>query len=151
MSVQSNNIHEHDRSSGPPRTAMSLTEPVDGASLPAPPGWHDEAIADLRRLHQASSRLRSVLEQNEALYAETLERLRTGVDVGPSLTGTDVAAAREAVVEALVDFDRARHAARGTFIWGQHLVGMNMKQIGQAWGISRQLAHRYFREAQRPS
>ena len=39
--------------------------------------------------------------------------------------------------------------SRSTFIAAQFESGMNMKEIGRTWAISRQLAHRFFREAHR--
>ena len=107
------------------------------------------AIRDLRRLRAAARELRATLVHAESLYDASLARLEAGVDVGRSLTGVDVSGARTSVVDALSEFERSRHLARGTFISGQHAEGSNMKEIGRVWGISRQLAHRFLKEARR--
>ncbi|MGA2835681.1 MAG: hypothetical protein ABSF84_03690 [Acidimicrobiales bacterium] len=111
----------------------------------------EAAIRDVIRLTQASRELRAALEENEELYERSLARLNSGIYAGRALLGVDVARARLSVVDALGEFERARHHARGTFISAQFHEGMNMKQIGNVWGISRQLAHRFFKEAQRDS
>jgi hypothetical protein len=107
------------------------------------------AIRDLLRLRAAARDLRATLVHVESLYDASLARLESGVDVGRTLTGVDVSGARTSVVDALSEFERSRHLARGTFITGQHAEGSNMKEIGRVWGISRQLAHRFLKEARR--
>jgi len=122
-----------------------------GADTPTDPAEERRllAIRDLRRLRAASRDLRATLERAESLYDASLARLESGVEVGASLTGVDVSGARTSVVDALSEFERSRHLARGTFITGQHAEGVNTKEIGRVWGISRQLAHRFLNEARR--
>jgi len=109
----------------------------------------DAAVRDLLRLQAANRRLRERLAVNAATSEESLRRLLDGADPGLVLEGVDVAGARVALAEALAEFERARHQARCTFVAAQFDGGLNMKEIGRRWGISRQLAHRFFREARR--
>jgi len=67
------------------------------------------------------------------------------------LDGVDVARARLDLAQSMAEFERARHQTRGTFISAQFEHGMNMKEISRRWAISRQLAHRFFKEARRDS
>ena len=112
-------------------------------------GPRDAAIEDLLRLATAARELRATLESCERMYEASLDRLIAGRDPGEAIHGVDVSGARLSITEALTEFERARHHARGTFINAQHDEGMNMKEIGRVWGISRQLAHRFFKESQR--
>jgi transcription elongation factor len=111
----------------------------------------EAAVRDVIRMAQAARDLRAVLEAHEKMYEHSLARLNSGIYAGRALLGVDVAHARASLADALAEFERARHHARGTFISAQFHEGMNMKQIGNAWGISRQLAHRFFKEAQHES
>jgi len=59
-----------------------------------------------------------------------------------------VAGGRIELADSMSRFERARHAARGTLMAAQFGAGMNMKEIGHRWGISRQLVHRFLKEMQ---
>ena len=113
------------------------------------PQRQSEAIGDLLRLLEASRRLQDSLARHAEMYEGSLSRLVNGTDPTTVLSRMDVAAARAELVGNLAEFERARHHARGTFIASQFEGGMNMKEIGRVWGISRQLAHRFFNEARR--
>jgi hypothetical protein len=122
---------------------------VLAAVAPLVPERQSEAIGDLLRLLEANRRLRATLARNAALYEASLARLVDGVDPGTALGQVDVAGARTELAGTLAEFERARHHARNTFITAQFEGGMNMKEIGRVWGISRQLAHRLFKESRR--
>ncbi|MGD0882681.1 MAG: hypothetical protein ABSB09_14040 [Acidimicrobiales bacterium] len=153
MAIQATAIDDE----GVERTMMStagdvvtLEPPQDGATAAvySPDDRQEAAIRDVIRMTRAARDLRAVLEAHEKMYEHSLARLNSGIYAGRALLGVDVAHARASLSDALAEFERARHHARGTFISAQFHEGMNMKQIGNVWGISRQLAHRFFKEAQ---
>ena len=109
----------------------------------------DAAVRDLLRLIETNRRLQEALAANAALSEQSLMRLLDGTAPGDVLDDVDVAGSRTMLFEAMVAFERARHQSRSTFICAQFEGGMNMKEIGRRWGISRQLAHRSFAEARR--
>ena len=128
-----------------------------GAQLPPPVLLHDPgrdehrdaAVRDLLRLIEANRRLRDTLADNAVHYESTLLAMLDGNEPGPVIDGVDVARCRLSLADSLAEFERARHKARGTFIVAQFDGGMNMKEISRRWGISRQLAHRFFKESRR--
>jgi hypothetical protein len=109
----------------------------------------DAAVRDLLRLLEANRRLRDTLADNAVHYESSLLAMLDGNDPGPVIEGVDVARCRLSLADSLAEFERARHKARGTFIVAQFDDGMNMKEISRRWGISRQLAHRFFKESRR--
>ncbi len=149
MTLQATKIQDDDGDGtvGPaaPRTATGpiTTEPRAGVER------RDAAVRDLLRLLEANQRLRDTLATNAALCEASVLRLLDGSDPGRVLDDVDVARSRLGLAASLGEFERARHQARGTFISAQFKHGMNMKEIGRRWGISRQLAHRFFKEADR--
>ena len=120
--------------------------PVDAAEVA---GRRDDAVRALLRLLEATRRLQATLQDSAAMCEGSLLALLDGSDPGELLDGLDVARARLELADSLAGFERARHRSRSTFIAAQFLHGMNMKEIGRRWGISRQLAHRFFKEAHR--
>jgi hypothetical protein len=124
-----------------------LPTPVAPAEVDTGPRY--AAIRDSLRLLEANRRLRAVLARNAAITEASIARLVAGADPGYVLTDVDVSGSRADLSDALDGFERARHRARSTFIAAQFGTGMNMKEIGSAWGISRQLAHRFFNESRR--
>jgi hypothetical protein len=112
-------------------------------------GDRDAAVRDVLYLLETSNRLQATLAANAALYEESLLAMLDGADPGAAIDGVDLAGSRLVLVDSLAEFERARHRARGRFIAAQFERGMNMKEIGRRWGISRQLAHRFFKESRR--
>ena len=110
---------------------------------------HEVAVRDLLRLLEANRRLRDTLAANAAMCEASLARMLDGTDAGRVLDDVDVSRSRLDLAASMAEFERARHQARGTFISAQFDGGLNMKEIGRRWGISRQLAHRFFNEARR--
>jgi hypothetical protein len=107
------------------------------------------AIENLVQLLEANRRLQSTLAANAALCEASLRKMMNGSAPAAVLVNVDVAGSRLDLAEMLGEFERARHRSRSTFIAAQFESGMNMKEIGRSWAISRQLAHRFFREARR--
>jgi hypothetical protein len=106
------------------------------------------AIRDVLTLLEANQRLRAALEVNADRCEASLLRLLDGEEPGHVLDNQDVASGRIELADSMSRFERARHAARGTLMAAQFEAGMNMKEIGHRWGISRQLVHRFLKEIQ---
>ncbi len=130
---------------GPPGTAAISVLPA----LPADTTLRETAIEDLLRLLEASRRLEVTLAATAQACEVSVRKLMDGMTPAAVVADTDVAGARLDLAETLGAFERARHRSRSTFIAAQYESGMNMKEIGRTWAISRQLAHRFFREAHR--
>jgi AraC-like DNA-binding protein len=109
----------------------------------------DAAVRDLLHLLEANRRLRDTLADNAVHYESSLLAMLDGNDPGRVIDGMVVARCRLSLADSLARFEQARHKARGTFIVAQFDNGMNMKEISRRWGISRQLAHRFFKESRR--
>jgi hypothetical protein len=137
-------IHDDDgtRADFRPTTGHPVDPPVSD-------GRREDAVRALLRLLEANRRLQTTLQDSAAMCEASLLELLEGADPADLLDGLDVARARLELADSLAGFDRARHSSRSTFIAAQFLHGMNMKEIGRRWGISRQLAHRFFKEAHR--
>jgi len=112
-------------------------------------GHRDAAVRDLLDLLEANRQLRDTLAENAVHYEASILAMLDGVDPRRVIDDVDVARCRLGLAESLAEFERARHKARGTFIVAQFDDGMNMKEISRRWGISRQLAHRFFKESHR--
>ena len=125
-------------------TLQAMTIQDDGAAE-----RRDDAVRDVLRLVEANRRLQGTLQANAALCEGSLLALLDGADPGDVLDDVDVARARLELSDSMAAFERARHLARGTFVSAQFVRGKNMKEIGRRWGISRQLAHRFYKEAHR--
>ena len=108
----------------------------------------EAAIRRIEVLIDAVSGLRAALHANEEVYRKTLRLLKSGADMGKALTEADVAQARSTLADALSTFEADRHRTRSLIIAVQVEEGMNIKQIAQVWGISRQLAGRFLKEVQ---
>ncbi len=133
---------------------LTTIEDDDGERNPASPVTlttvDDErrhtAIRDVLRLLEANQRLRAALEVNADRCEASLLRLLDGAEPGHVLDDQDVASGRIELADSMSRFERARHTARGTLMAAQFEAGMNMKEIGHRWGISRQLVHRFLKE-----
>jgi hypothetical protein len=136
----------------PADTASLTTSVLDApVSMPVPPDTaaREGAIEDLLRLLEASRRLQATLAANDATCEASVRKMMDGMAPAAVLADIDVAGARIDLSDSLGVFERARHRSRSTFIAAQFENGMNMKEIGRNWAISRQLAHRFYREARR--
>jgi hypothetical protein len=142
MTVQMTTIEDDDADG---TTGLDLVDSTAGAD----DRRRDSAVRVVLRLIEANRDLQTTLSANAAHCEETLLHLMGGASPGQVLDDTDVSGCRISLADAMTEFERARHQARGTFISAQYEGGMNMKEIGGRWGISRQLAHRFYKEARR--
>ena len=136
----------------PPDAGFAVSDERDATAHPAgtPDTTRREAaIEDMLQLLEASRRLQATLVANDEHCEASVRRMMDGTSPAAVLVDVDVARARLDLADTLGAFERARHRSRSTFIAAQFESGLNMKEIGRAWAISRQLAHRFFKEARR--
>ncbi len=107
----------------------------------------EAAIQRIQVLVDAAKDLQVAIRANEEVYRNTLRLLRSGTEMSKALTAVDVAQARTELADALRTFEADRHRTRSLVIAAQVDEGMNIKQVAQVWGISRQLAGRFLKEA----
>ncbi len=107
----------------------------------------EAAIAETECLTQVAKDLRSALQVNEAVYRETVTKLRSGIPVAELLENVNAKAAREQLNDSLDALAFCRHTVRRALTAAGLEEGMTISDTGRAWGISRQLASRYAREA----
>jgi predicted GNAT family acetyltransferase len=107
---------------------------------------HD-AIDDLQQLVEAASRLRADLRAKESIYRRTVKSLERGTGVAQAMKLAKADEARRELTGSLDDFEYFRHRSRLSLTAAGLDEGMTIGQVGRAWGISRQLAARYAKEA----
>jgi hypothetical protein len=107
----------------------------------------DEAIDDLEQLVDAAKRLRDDLRVKEGLYRRAARSLGRGTDVAKAMKSVKADESRRELTDSLDDFEYFRHRARRSLTAAGLDEGMTIGQLGKAWGISRQLAARYAKEA----
>ncbi len=111
----------------------------------------DDAIEDLQQLLEAATRLRADLRAKEGVYRRTVKSLERGTDVAKAMKLVKADEARGELTDSLDDFKYFRHRSRLSLTVAGLDEGMTIGQVGRAWGISRQLAARYAREARGPN
>jgi hypothetical protein len=83
------------------------------------------------------------------VYRRTVKSLRQGADVAAAMKSVKADDARRELTDSLDDFEYHRHRSRLSLTSAGLEEGMRIGQIGRAWGISRQLAARYAKEARK--
>lgn len=136
------NLH-HRRDPDPPR----FRHPEHAPQAFAMTESREAAIQRIQVLVDAAKDLQVAIRANEEVYRNTLRLLRSGTEMSKALTAVDVAQARTELADALRTFEADRHRTRSLVIAAQVDEGMNIKQVAQVWGISRQLAGRFLKEA----
>ena len=99
-------------------------------------------IRSIRELNEASADLRENLQRYERSMSKIAERLEKGENAVRAANGTSIPSERRRVTEAIEDFEAARHQLRLALIVLGREEGASLTEIGQALGISRQLASR---------
>jgi len=94
----------------------------------------------------AALRLRDVLDADVAGYEDGMATVLAGRS-REILVPTAAGQIRQVVSDAIGAFEAARHRFRLALVVVAVDNGMNAREIGDAFGFSRQLASRYLREA----
>jgi hypothetical protein len=101
----------------------------------------------LEDLLKAAKKLRATLLRTETLYRQTLKSVRGRSKITATIKANRFDAARQDLTEALKEFERQRHRARGSVILAQLAEGESISEVGRSWGFSHQLASKYAGEA----
>ena len=107
----------------------------------------DAAEQQLEDLLEAAKKLRATLLRTETHYRQTLKGVRRRSKITATIKANRFDVARQELTDALKEFERTRHRARGSVILAQLAEGESITEIGQSWGFSHQLASKYAREA----
>jgi hypothetical protein len=107
------------------------------------------AVLDLQELQAASAELRRCLEENEAATAVLVEGLADGEPLTTIFERIRSSEMRPLVTDALTRFERIRHRGRLRLVAVATQQGMSVEEIQKRWAITRSLAIRNLREAER--
>jgi hypothetical protein len=111
------------------------------------PDPRDAAIQDTERLIAAVHELVVALRANDEVYRKGLSALSNGTAIREILELTNAARARKVLADALANFEESRHQSRRSMITAGLEEGMNLTELSEGWGFSRQLTGRYAKEA----
>ena len=109
----------------------------------------ERAVLDLRELQEASAELRRCLEENEAATAILLEGLADRELLTTLFDRIRSNEMRPLVTDALTSFERIRHRGRLRLVAIAMQQGMSVEEIQDRWAITRSLAIRNLRQAER--
>jgi len=103
-----------------------------------------QAVQELIESHASSRR---ALRENELALKRALTRVERGEDVASAITSGTPADSRKSLNDALAHLEQKRRTVR-LMVFAMALdSGMSVGDLGKAWGISRQMAARYAKEA----
>jgi len=129
---------ERDVVEGPAEDTAEERDVVEGpAQEPGRPvdllPWYIETI----------DRLVARLESYRVQQRQALEDLRKGMSITESVRIRDSATLSRELAGVLEDFEEARRAMRGAVARALRDEGSTLREIGQAFGVSTQLASRF--------
>ncbi len=104
-------------------------------------------IFALERLLQADEEVRRRIRANEVHIRRQIRELEKGSTIAELMENTGASASRQSVNEGLEALTVARHEMRLAVTAAGLSEGMSIGDLGRAWGVSRQLASRFAREA----
>jgi len=107
----------------------------------------DLAADEIEHVLESVRVLRAQLRTNEANYRKLRRLLDRGADMRTILEVIDAGSARQELSDALDELERSRHEVKLIIAAEGLRQGMSIGEIGRAWGVSRQLAARYAKEA----
>jgi hypothetical protein len=120
---------------------------VDERPVVAPDPVRTAAADSIVALIDATNALRSHLDTQEALCRAALVDILDDVPVSCVLPGVRADTWRPTLTEAIKGFEVVRHRSRLLLVAMAIDEGMSIAEVARAWGVSRQLASRWVREA----
>ena len=108
---------------------------------------NDRAHREIVRFLESAKALRDELRSKEANYRRMAKLLDRGDDIRTILAELNAADARQELTDALEELERSRHRVKIAVAATGLDEGMTIGELGRAWGVSRQLAARYAKEA----
>jgi hypothetical protein len=107
----------------------------------------ERVIVDVQRYSEAGKRLAEHLSEQSNWSLEDIARLRSGVSLIESCQSTDSADRSRTMTRLLAEFEESRRAIRSSSVLGLLDEGLTITEIGQVFGVSRQLANRLVKDA----
>jgi len=107
----------------------------------------ERVIVDLQRYSEAGQRLAEQLHQLARLNAEDVERLRAGVSMTEACQLTNSSDRSRGLTRIMAEFEESRRVIRASTVLGLLEEGRTTSEIGQVFGVSRQLANRLVKDA----
>ena len=107
----------------------------------------ERVIVDLQRYSEAGQRLAEQLHQLARLNAEDVERLRAGVSMTEACQLTNSSDRSRGLTRIMAEFEESRRVIRASTVIGLLEEGRTTSEIGQVFGVSRQLANRLVKDA----
>ncbi len=108
--------------------------------------YEAEVVDTMRARRDAALHLMEVLAEDVADYDEFRAAVERG-DAMSILEPPNSGRIRQAVSEAVIEFEAARHRFRLALVAVAVDNGMHAREIGDSFAFSRQLASRYLKEA----
>jgi response regulator of citrate/malate metabolism len=105
------------------------------------------AVQSIQELIDALAVGRAEMRRAEQSLKRALERCADSTGLDWLINEKQPASKRQALADALDTVNQCRHNARLAMFALAHEQGFSDAEMGRAWGISRQLASRYVREA----
>jgi hypothetical protein len=110
-------------------------------------GERERVVRGLDSLLEEGRNARQAIRDNEVLIRQALKEMSKGATVASTMGQVDAGFGRQHVKEALDALAAARHELRLATILAGLDEGMTIGDLGRSWGISRQLASRFAKEA----
>jgi len=107
----------------------------------------ERVIEYVERYTQAGERLVERLQAQRAWNLEDIERLRNGMTLGQSTQATNSAERSRELTRILAEFEQSRREIRAAVVAAALDEGMTISEIADIFGVSRQLANRFVKDA----
>lgn len=107
----------------------------------------ERVIEYIERYTAAGDRLAERLADLRTWNTEDIERLRSGVRITESTRVTGSAERSRSLTRLLDEFESSRRGIRAAVVAAALEEGMTITQIAEIFGVSRQLANRFVKEA----
>jgi len=107
----------------------------------------ERLIEHIERYSEAGDRLAERLAAQRTWNDEDIERLRDGVTLAESTAQTGSADRSRDLTRIMADFERSRREIRAAVVAAALGEGMTITEVAEIFGVSRQLANRFVKEA----
>ena len=107
---------------------------------------HGELVEGMHRYVDVIGALMAGLEAYQAKQVEALDDLADGMALLESVRIRDSATLSRELARLVDDFEEARRSIRGLVSRALREEGVTLQEIGQAFGVSAQLASRFVKE-----
>jgi len=107
----------------------------------------ERLIEHIERYSEAGDRLVERLEAQRAWNAEDIASLRRGTTLAESTEATRSADRSRDLTRIMAEFEQSRREIRAAVAAAALEQGMSIAEIGEIFGVSRQLANRFVKEA----